>query len=337
MATLDLTPAAYWQRFESDAPIATVVDAIQWVARVADWVRDRTNASLPMVYRGQTDFRWGLRSSLARTLVPRITEPQFAAAEREILVNLRRWQLQLHPAGGLLPALPLLSTLQHLGGKTRLIDVTHSAVVALWFAVEPDDVQEQDGRLFAMTYDTDLSTLAENVGWESQVDPFWWEWLHQSSWPRDIMIWTPPPLERRMARQLSAFVIGRMASSELRLRSLPNQDFIGIDSWRQVTSVSNAHIGWLKEAARLPQQLRFSLRPASGQTGRPQFETNLIVTSDCQRAPCIRIFPASLGTPECSHVIRTTEPARRQNLPYLANPRAFPDRWSFRAARKMHP
>jgi len=62
--------------------------------------------------------------------------------------ELRLWQLQLHGAG-ILPALTLLATAQHLGGTTRLIDVTHSIAAGLWFAIEKENVH--DGRVFALT------------------------------------------------------------------------------------------------------------------------------------------------------------------------------------------
>ena len=241
MATLDLAPADYWARFDPAQPVASVIDALGWARQASDWVSHRTHESRPMVYRGQADADWGLRSSLARQLPHTATELDLVAAEKSTLAKLRTWQLQLHPAGGLLPALPLFSTLQHLGGRTRLIDVSHNVAVALWFAVEPhQDADDKDGRLFAMTYASDLSTQSDALEWEAEPEPFWWRWKDDADWPnhRAIMIWSPPPLERRMIRQSSAFVIGRMASEDQALRSLPNTDFISVESWRQLTSIS---------------------------------------------------------------------------------------------------
>jgi hypothetical protein len=189
-----------------------------------------------MVYRGQRDSGWGLQSSLARTLQAPVTEAGLIDAEKGTLEDLRSWQLQLHPAGGILPALPLLATYQHLGGKTRLIDATHSVLVALWFAVEPTDDQAVDGRLFAMTYSQALASL--DISFEAKQDPFWWDWANLEAWPKDVLIWSPPPLERRMMRQQSAFIVGRMASAALALRSLPNTNFISTDSWLRLMSIS---------------------------------------------------------------------------------------------------
>jgi hypothetical protein len=75
------------------------------------------------------------------------------AYEANIVVEARRWGLQRN-ATDRLSALELLAALQHQGVPTRLLDFTHNAVVALWFAVQErvDSTgtvrPEVDGRVF---------------------------------------------------------------------------------------------------------------------------------------------------------------------------------------------
>ena len=119
MPALPLEPAEYWARFEPLISITSLSDAINWAAQL------EADGGSGLVFRGQDRADWPLDSSLYRRFPARPMEPDLVAAEQAIMTELRKWQLNLH-ASGLLPALPLLATLQHLGGRTRLIDVSHS-------------------------------------------------------------------------------------------------------------------------------------------------------------------------------------------------------------------
>jgi hypothetical protein len=124
----------------------------------------------------------------------------------------RAWSLQRTPTDHL-SALELLAALQHQWTPTRLLDFTHNPLVALWFAVEEKDDPDGtarpdvDGRLF----------IAQSNGreipleWPRDPDVPWR--TPPSDWDRDIYVWTPPPVDGRIARQQGCFVIGGVPST----------------------------------------------------------------------------------------------------------------------------
>jgi hypothetical protein len=116
------------------------------------------------VWRGVADADWPLHPFLYRRASahegrhlldgkPDDGSGTMRAYEANIVVEARRWGLQRN-ATDRLSALELLAALQHQGVPTRLLDFTHNAVVALWFAVQErvDSTgtvrPEVDGRVF---------------------------------------------------------------------------------------------------------------------------------------------------------------------------------------------
>ena len=86
-----------------------------------------------------------------------------------------------------------------------------------------------------MTYTEDL---ASSVVWgDRQWDhsPFWWTIPPLNE---RIMIWTPPPVERRMTRQHGAFLIGEVPTGrEPGIRQLPDGKLVAIPSFRRIVSI----------------------------------------------------------------------------------------------------
>jgi hypothetical protein len=171
------------------------------------------------IWRGHEDANWALHSTLYRDLPGHRTgspsEVEVAAAEAERVKCAREdWMLDRH-ASGPLSGLELLAALQHMGAHTRMLDFTHNALVALWFAaLARDDV---DARVFGV----DVENTGEGRRRESrQVSSEWARdpdlpW--QDGWPakqqRQAWYWTPHPIEARISRQQGCFLLGRTADA----------------------------------------------------------------------------------------------------------------------------
>jgi hypothetical protein len=102
-----------------------------------------------------------------------------------------------------------LAALQHQGVPTRFIDFTHNALVALWFAVEErldrkgQPEPDTDGRIIiAESTDRDIpEEWARNPALPWMADT-------PNDWQSNIFVWTPPPIDARIARQQAYFVFG---------------------------------------------------------------------------------------------------------------------------------
>jgi hypothetical protein len=193
----------------------------------------KTN-ELPLVWRGVSDSRWGLHSSLFRQLMnvngvvppskhptklqPYPNENQMVVAESEILRLARSdWRFDN------ISALETFARIQHSGGPTRLIDVTKNPYVAAWFAVENDGgAADKDGRLFAIATrpvakpgkppHPDSTLQLDHLG--AGRDPFWHlipvvGTRQQLDWGTGArrLIWVPPAYDPRISAQNAAFLL----------------------------------------------------------------------------------------------------------------------------------
>ena len=189
---------------------------------------------LPLVWRGVRNSRWGLHSSLFRHLVrvngvvppgerpetpqPYPDENQMVVAEREILRIARTdWRFDN------MSALETFARIQHVGGPTRLIDVTKNPYVGAWFAVEADEKEEgNDARLFAIATRPvardgkppapDSALQLDSLG--AARDPFW-HLLADSAARQQLdwgtgarrRVWVPPAYDPRISAQNAAFLV----------------------------------------------------------------------------------------------------------------------------------
>lgn len=189
---------------------------------------------IPLVWRGVKNSRWGLHSNLYRHLMtangvvhpgenPKAVQPfpdedQMIAAEAEILRVARSdWRFDD------LSALETFARIQHVGGPTRLIDVTKNPYVGAWFAVESDEREDDnDARLFAVATRPvagndkppapDSTLQLDAVG--ALRDPFWHlladsEARQKLDWGTGARrrVWIPPSYDPRILAQNAAFLI----------------------------------------------------------------------------------------------------------------------------------
>jgi hypothetical protein len=129
-----------------DAAASGLLKAIPaWLGPGCRALPGRPPQRLRAFYRGQSDASWGLSSGLYR--VARgvgngpVTEDLLSTTEQAILKAMRSEGLGHRMSDG-----ELLTVLQHHAIPTRLIDVSRSALPALYFATETAD--RIDGRLF---------------------------------------------------------------------------------------------------------------------------------------------------------------------------------------------
>jgi hypothetical protein len=116
-------------------------------------------------FRGHADARWRLQTSLEREF-----GPQGADTEQLTLWHFVRTAPRWMPSH-LVPddndAAAWLGLVQHYGGPTRLLDVTRSLYIAVFFAFEPSG--NQDRALWAVEYAWCMKACAEIMAHEEGV------------------------------------------------------------------------------------------------------------------------------------------------------------------------
>jgi hypothetical protein len=213
-----------------------------------------------LAWRGVINAHYPLHSSLYRRVSGNGAFPFDAsviALEEKVLRHARRkWRFD-H-----LCALEIFAQIQHLGGATRLLDVSLNPFIALWFAVEQKydlggiALADEPGRLFV--FDVSNREIELDELWGSRDLP-WSVVARQdqisrgdhrlNGWSTDLpWIWRPPSYNERIFAQNAAFLIGGVPTMSVpgqnsHYRKTPGNYSVKNKSWnatevRQTTSVS---------------------------------------------------------------------------------------------------
>ena len=114
-------------------------------------------------FRGQRDYSWPLKTSLERYFEENsITEPREKVNFEKCCVILSSTVLEsnFHDAN----EIEKLAILQHYGAPTRLLDITESFKIALWFAFENSRQPEsEECALFVFNTGRELAVLDETI------------------------------------------------------------------------------------------------------------------------------------------------------------------------------
>lgn len=130
-----------WNEFMTEPVfVSSVQDFVAKITKEMIKRIDRldTNVSSWTLYRGQSDSTWLLNPSLFRE--------GLVHKERTLISELRRVRPEEFDG---LTDFDALVKMQHYGLPTRLLDMTHNPLVALYFACEGIESSEKDGSVYA--------------------------------------------------------------------------------------------------------------------------------------------------------------------------------------------
>ncbi len=205
------------QAFNEKEPVENLNQFLEIVSRLRKkWVKpaSATGDENQPWFRGQQCEKWDLR--------PRLYRVEFEKAdEAEIRQEFQSKALQLIPGGIPEDKFEWYFLMQHYGAPTRLLDWTDNPLVALYFAVEEENLKDEDLEQNAVVWVLDPWWLNKIGGREinGPILPDWEEadrylydlehafsvyGLSKAKLPSAI---EPPHIDRRLAIQGSRFVI----------------------------------------------------------------------------------------------------------------------------------
>lgn len=135
------------------------------VGDISELVQIIMNFSGEYIFRGQANSQWGLLPALERVVGTENYRTGVKKYEAYSLMTFKkRFELynktNFHPAS----LLSWLSTMQHYGIPTRLLDFTESPYVALYFALEAyNPLSKNDFSLYAINYKEYMNCSIEKI------------------------------------------------------------------------------------------------------------------------------------------------------------------------------
>lgn len=248
------------------APVTSWSELTQ---RIDDILTVHGSATDALVWRGVSDARWGLFSSLYRRLKmtkSTVEERDMLAEEHLIITRARReWRLDQ------MSSLEILAHIQHYGGPTRLLDVTSNPLIASWFAVEEmwstdgEPQREVDSRVFCFYVGEWIGLQGD---WAGQELP-WRDWQTtqakvQNGWGTGLTrrVWRPPAYNSRISAQNGAFLIDGVPFGYSGSNTFYKKPGSGGDRWR---------IGEVRDASSIPIKLNDATRAKQLDSSSPAF------------------------------------------------------------------
>ena len=188
-------------------------------------IKEASYSSDLLVYRGQEDKRWKLRSAATRRLLTTDAsedDTQFVNEYLEYHKDLLDRAARIIPYGNSNQSptpLQLLAKLQHFGAATGLLDFTYNPLVALWFSSQNADC---DGSVFFLSVEPPQTAYVTPEHEQGDLDNL----LSKKQDPSgpDYLIWEPTvegDASLRILGQRSVFVIGRHKLNPLHVHSVP--------------------------------------------------------------------------------------------------------------------
>jgi len=199
------------------------------VTKYTECLYDLADGSGTYAYRGQENSKWGVESAASRRIRNTLGIQQGSLPDLETFIRYHEDDL-LAPArmdgygtqdGRVLSDLELLAELQHFGAATCLMDFTTNFLAALWFACyEEAETGESNGKVFILNINNDFRSLRQSdlgkeirpiIKMEMASDP-----SNPSYW-----YWSPHGMNRRILKQDSLFVFGKVAIDKDHLKCIP--------------------------------------------------------------------------------------------------------------------
>jgi hypothetical protein len=201
---------SFWDERALVQNSATDADLLRAIGRISTY-----GSEARYVWRGQPDLAWGLNAGLVRRLRQQsrangpVTESQLRGHEMQLLESARASGYGRAAVGDV----ELLAILQHHGAATRLLDVSSDPMVAMWFAVEDQDLLKRDGALFAI----EISTADAISGTEARS----WGDILDSMQSGVISFYEPPGADERIKVQRGRFIFSKLTGAEPPELTLP--------------------------------------------------------------------------------------------------------------------
>lgn len=182
----------------SEEPIS-----IKTLSEFAEWAKKFVPGDY--VFRGVPNQDYGIEASAYRRPEEENRSFQkFLQINRDLIeeAKLRGYN---EKNGRILNDLEILAELQHFGAATCLIDFTHNALVALWFACQVDSKtpKDSDGKVFAVHNQPPEFKEIKSDLLTKKIDEF----LQDNDEPQ-LYHWKPQQQNNRIIAQQSIFLFG---------------------------------------------------------------------------------------------------------------------------------
>ena len=177
--------------------IETLSEFIEWASQFNDG---------QYLFRGVSKDSYKIEASAYRRLITNKTAARLLKVNQELIEKAKsRGHDQKNSQR--LSDLELLAELQHFGAATCLIDFSRNALVALWFACQPNSTKEEaNGKVFAVRSDDPIrfKTVTPKLI-EKDIDYFF---KLDERGKHPLYQWEPKLQNNRIIAQHSVFVFG---------------------------------------------------------------------------------------------------------------------------------